>query len=352
MTSLSQSYRSRGSFKDRDYIRTGEGLVFCVVGDVHPPGWVTAYLKYIIRREERPWRILAYYSLPHVEETLSYLKANHPKYLFVDRFSGLKFSAVPRSEVKVHYRPEQALRRLKVKPRDQLEDKALRLAELLSEASNVDLERFGVSGSILLGIHNLKYSDVDLVVYGLEESMKVKEALLRLYGDPETPIEKFSGEKLKAWCEEKSMLHPLTLEEAEEIYRRTWNRGIFEGTVFSIHPVRADYEVKDKYGSERFKAEGIVEAEATITEDRESIFLPAKYRVGEVKILSGPNVDGIVEIVSYEGLYSGIFNVGERVKVRGLLEKISPLEDEEKSYYRILIGSRAACGRDYIKPKP
>jgi hypothetical protein len=349
-TGLSQSFRRKESFKDRDYIKTGEGLIFCVIGDIHPPKRITAYLKYVAEKTRKPWRILPYYSLPHVEETLSYLEKNHPKYLFSDRFSELKFSAVPRRDVKIHYRPEQALRRIMFKRRDKLEDKALRLARLISKTSNVGLERFGVSGSILLGIHNIKYSDIDLLVYGLKESLKVKEALLNLYREAEQ-VKKFSGNRLKAWCKEKSMLHPLSIQEAEEIYRRTWNRGTFGETVFSIHPVRADYEVKEKYGSEKFEAIGIVEAEATIVEAEESIFLPAKYEVSKVKVLSGPKLNPINEIVSYEGLYSGIFCEGEKVKVRGLLEKVSPLRAEKGFYYRILVGSRVACGEDYIKAK-
>ena len=34
-------------FKDRDFLRTTDGLLFCVVGYLHPPDRVTGYVKYV-----------------------------------------------------------------------------------------------------------------------------------------------------------------------------------------------------------------------------------------------------------------------------------------------------------------
>ena len=345
-TRSSPPFRRPGSFKDRDYLETDEGLVFCVVGEVHPPERAFAYLKYMVSAEETR-RVLRFYSVPHVEETTRMLESRYPEYLFQDVFSGLRFPAVPTSKVKVHHKPENGIKRITMAPRDPLEDKALRLATLLSERAGVPLGNFGVTGSILLGIHNLAYSDIDLIVYGREESARLKEALQGLYG--EAKVERFKGERLKRWCEEKARLHPLTFLDAEEIYRRTWNRGVFRGTFFSVHPVRADWEVKETYGDKRLISEGIIEAEATILDASESLFLPALYKIGEVKVSAGLEADGISELVSFEGLYSGIFRKGERVEVRGLLERVESLLNG-KIYRRILVGSRAAGGGDYVKP--
>ncbi len=320
-----------------------------MVGEVHPPGRAFAYLKYVLSKAEKARRVLRFYSVPHVEETMRMLEDRYPEYMFQDEFSGLRFPAVPAGRVKVHHKPEDGIRRITEAPRDPLEEKASRLAVLLSEKAGVPLGNFGVTGSILLGIHSLAYSDIDLIVYGLKESLKVKEALQSLYGEAESGIEKIRGERLRRWCEEKARLHPLTFQEAEEVYRRTWNRGVYRGTFFSVHPVKADWEVKEAYGDRKLKGEGIVEAEATILDASESIFLPAVYRIGEVKVSAGPEAGEIVELVSFEGLYGGIFAEGERVKVRGLLERVESLKDDVV-YRRILVGSRAAGGRDYVKP--
>jgi len=349
MTTFSQPFRRPGSFKDRDYLETWENLVFCVVGEVHPPGKAFAYLKYMLG-EDKPNRVLRFYSVPHVEETMKLLAEKHPEYLFKDPYSGIVFPAVPESKVKVHHKPEAGVARILSSPRDPLEAKAARLVKLLSSRSKVPLERFGITGSILLGIHNLAYSDIDLIVYGLEESLKVKDALESLYLEEGSQVEKFKGERLKAWCLEKSRLHPLTFEEAEEIYRRTWNRGTFEGTMFSVHPVKADYEVEEAYGEVKVEGLRLVEGEACIADSRESIFLPAVYKVERVEI---PGEEEslereVLELVSFEGLYGGIFQPGERVRFKGLLERV---ESRRKgSYFRVVVGSKAASGSDYIKP--
>ncbi|RLI33840.1 hypothetical protein DRO53_04805 [Candidatus Bathyarchaeota archaeon] len=347
-TGSSQPFRRPGSFKDRDYLETFEGLVFCVVGEVHPPNRAFAYLKYVLS-EGGARRVLRFYSGPHVEETMQMLEARYPEYLYDDEFSGLRFPAVPASKVKAHYKPEEKVKQIVEAPGDPLEAKASRLVRLLSESSGVPQASFGITGSILLGVHHPAYSDIDLTVYGLRESLRVREALENLYRE-RGEVRRLEGERLRRWCEEKARLHPLTLGEAGEIYRRTWSRGLYEETFFSIHPVRADWEVGEAYGDRRLKAEGIVEAEATILDASQSIFLPALYKIGEVKVLKGPQAREILELVSFEGLYSGIFGEGERVRVRGLLERVEKADGSV--YRRILVGSRMAKGSDYIKPYP
>ena len=41
--------------KDRDFVETVESFLFCVVGYLHPPDKVTAYLKYVPDTEGK-WR--------------------------------------------------------------------------------------------------------------------------------------------------------------------------------------------------------------------------------------------------------------------------------------------------------
>ena len=60
---------------DRDMVETRDGLMFVVVGYLHPPGRVTAYLKYVPSEEGR-WRrgdtrytrTLRYYHVTQVEK--------------------------------------------------------------------------------------------------------------------------------------------------------------------------------------------------------------------------------------------------------------------------------------------
>ncbi|RLI31704.1 hypothetical protein DRO51_03430 [Candidatus Bathyarchaeota archaeon] len=347
--------RFEGEFKDRDYIQTIENLFFCVVGYVHPPGRVISYLKYIPRNNLKGGyeRILAFYTIPNIEKTLTYLEKNYPKYIIYDNKTyGSKFSSVPLSSIKLHLRPEERVSEIiaQDKKLDYLESKALKFILKLSEVSGVPTKFFGITGSILLKIHNPDFSDIDITVYGLENSLKVKEAVLDMYEDPSSGLSKFTGKLLRDWCNDKAKLYPLTVKEAEELYRRIWNRGIFEEKMFSIHPTRLSNEIREKYGEKIIHQKDLVDVDVKILDAEESIFMPSTYKVEET-ICRSPKIKvDIDELVSYEGLYCGIFSEGEWVSVRGVLEEV---EDKRKgkSYFRVVVGSLKAKGKDYIKPK-
>ena len=55
----------------------------------------------------------------------------------------------------------------------------------------------------------------------------------------------------------------------------------------------------------------------------------------------------VEEVYSYEGLYSIIFKDGDKIRVKGLLEEVK--NEKRKSWWRVVIGSQEADGRDYVK---
>ncbi len=335
--------------KDKDYIETVEGLIFCVVGYLHPPDRYTAYLKYIPetsgkwgRGQRRYGRALAYYHVTQVEATYKLLEKQYSQYLYDCPIRGIRISAIPKSRVKRYYRPRERLRTiLRRGPLDPLEAKLLSLIELLSRASGLKASDFGVTGSLLLGIHNPKFSDIDLTVYGLEASRRVMEALRRGVDGLEAPSEGW----LKDWSRRRAGRLPLSLEKLMEIALRRWNQGFYEDTYFSIHPVRSDEEITEQYGSRIYRRLGQVEGEATIIDASEGIYTPAIYRVEDTSIRGEIVVDEIKEIVSYEGIFSGIFQEDERIGFKGILERV---EGEGEKYYRIVVGAASSDG-GYIK---
>jgi len=221
-------------YRDRDYVQTIEEYFFCVIGTVHPQDRVIAYLKYVPdpagkwgQKNRRFRRALRYYTVMDLLETLRFLE-RHPEYLYDSSVMGIKISAVPKNRVSVHFKPEEKMSRLlKMKKPDVLQQKSVDLAKLISDESGVHMEYFGVTGSVLLDIHQA-FSDIDLVVYG-------------------------------------------------------------------------------------------------------------------------NGVEDIHEVASYEGLYEGIAEEGEEILAYGKLERV--IDNKlGKEHHRILIGSREAEGRDYIKP--
>lgn len=336
--------------KDRDFIETAEGLFLCVVGYLHPPDSYTAYLKYIPdpggrwgRGETRYARAIPYYHVSQVEETYALLREKYPQYLLSCPVRGITVSSVPRSWVKTYYHPRRRLNALIAEGAgDALERRLVDLVILLSDLSGLGTEDFGITGSLLTRIHNPEFSDIDLTVHGSMASNRLKSAIVEAR-EGSGIIERHSRERMETWSLNRSEMFPLNFEELMEIARRRWNYGLFKGTYFSVHPVRADSEIAESYGDRFYRRRTIVTGTAEVTDSSESIFLPAVYRMEDVE-LDGSACIGVNEVVSYEGLFCDIFEEGERVEFSGVLEEVKGGE----GCWRVVIGG-ADSGGGFIR---
>jgi predicted nucleotidyltransferase len=342
------------SFRDRDFIKTNEDFFFCVVGSIHPPSRVISYIKYAPSKsgnwgskENRYNRMLKKYTIPNLLKTYSFLRKNYPQYFFYSSINELGMSAVPKSMIKKHYKPEERLTKIiQTSKQDTLQKKTVRLTKLLSELSNISLDNFGITGSLLLDIHHPDFSDIDLTIYGKTNSWILKTTLDK--NVLKSPIKKFSNKYLEEWCKKKIKNYPLTLKEANLIYQRKWNLGIFEGTRFSIHPIKIEKEINVKYGQKFYKPLGKITVKAVVSENIDSIFLPAVYEINDMEVISGPKIDLITEVVSYETLYGSLAKKGEKIEVNGKLERVIDIGGNEENY-RIIVGSIEGKGNEYFK---
>jgi predicted nucleotidyltransferase len=345
---------SKRGFRDRDFLGTKESFFFCVVSPYHPDDRVISYLKYwpapsgMWKKGRRRFkRVMPVYTIPNLLETFNLLKKAYPQYLFFSRFYNITMTAVPRSHVAEHFKPEKKLDELFQKSHlDPLQKRVTHLVSLLSKLSNVEPRDFGVTGSVLLDIHTPTLSDMDITVYGTENSYALKDALREAFLAKDLGVSRFGKERLDEWYASKIHNHPLTLSEAGQVYERKWNVGIYEDTLFSVHPIKLEGEPTEKYGDKTYRPIKTVTVKATVTNPRDSIFLPALYKVAEVENEAGVN---ITEVVSYEGLYDNLAERGEKIIVRGKLEHVTD-NRTGKEYYRVLVGSPEGGGREYIKP--
>jgi len=342
-------------FRDRDFLSTREGFIFCVVGSYHPSDRAIGYLKYIPAPEGR-WRkgktrfrrVMPTYTIASLLETFNILRSSYPQYLFLSPVYNITMTAVPRKDMVKHYKPEEKLAELFKKPRlDSLQKKAVRLVSSLSKLSNAPPNNFGITGSVLLDIHNPFFSDIDITIYGAEKSHTVKNTVKRAFREGSSGVDRFGREKLKQWCLNKTQNHRISLADAKKIYGRRWNIGVFDETSFSMHPVKLEEELKEKYGDKTYYPAGTVTVRAVVVDSLDSIFLPAVYGVEEVEIES-INVN-IKEVVSYEGLYDSLADKGETIEAKGKLEHVLDNRTGEK-YDRVLVGSPEGKGKEYIKP--
>ena len=339
-----------GRPRDRDFVETVEGLLFCVVGYLHPPGRVTAYLKYVPeeggkwRRGETGYaRVLPYYHVSQVENTYDYLRESHPRYLFSCPVRNITVSSVPFEDVKTYYQPRERLASIvEDGPKDDLEYRLRDLVTILTGLSGLKVGDLGVTGSILTGSHSPEFSDMDLTVYGAEASLRLKEALLEMREEQGT-VRPFTSAKKEVWSRGRAGRFPLSFGELMEFAERRWNYGIFMDTYFSVHPVRTDSEITEEYGDRAYRQLGAVKGRGVISDSSESIYLPALYGVEDVES-ENPQGAQITEVASYEGLYCDMFDPGDLVEFSGVLEQVTG----EAEYLRVVIGG-AGSEPSYVK---
>jgi predicted nucleotidyltransferase len=347
--------RAGGDRRDRDFIETREGLLFTVVGNIHPPGRTLAYLKYYpaetgrwSRLGQRFERAIKYYDIPHLKETIKLLSSRCPNYIRKDPFLNIVFPAVPEEEVKVYYFPEGRLKAMSMsEDLDLLQRRTVDLARLLSKRSGVSLEKFGVTGSVLVGVHQKEFSDIDLIIYGKRNSHLVKTALQRLFTSKDPQLRRLNGQDSPTPARQ-SRLRVMNEIQRRLFYARKWNRGEFMGTPFSVNPVLEPEDHDERYGLHKFSPIGIVEAKAVVVDDSESIFLPARYRVSSTEITMGYQAGQVKEIVCYDRDYGDVAVVGETVAVRGKLERVEGV-DGGAHHHRIVVGTLEGEGADYLK---
>jgi len=342
-------------FRDRDFLQTPEGFLFCVVGGVHPQNKVISYIKYL-PSDSGDWgnkknqfsRILKNYTISNLLETFQYLEQKYPHYLYKSPVDNITVTAVPHECITQHFMPEKKLSQINQSTNlDSLQKKLVRFITFLQKISRIKDTYFGVTGSILLDIHQPSFSDLDVIVYGTKNSWNLKKALIQQQG-PESPLKRLQGNALKKWCAKKSKQYPMTKKDAFNLYKRKWNLGFFEDRWVSIHPVKLEKEINEEYGSKSYQPLGQINLEAIVSGSFNSLFLPAVYEVEDITFLdSNPSID-IIEIVSYEGLYSSLAENGEKIRVKGKLEKVTQKQTNQR-YYRVVVGSPEGKGNEYIK---
>ncbi len=338
------------SFRDRDFLLTKDNFLFCVIGHIHPKDRVIAYRKYVpsikgvLEKDIKYRRTMPSYSLKEYDENLKELKIYYPKYLFRSRIFDTILQAVPHGLILKHYKPEERLKQiLKSKYVDSLELKVKELTNYLSKESNIPINLFGVTGSVLLKIHNPEFSDIDLTVYGKEQARKMKDLVIKGLDR----IEDIPLNTLKNLCKKKAKSRNLDYLMVKYLYSKRWNYKFFEGKLFSLHPIKVEKEFDEYYGQRIYRFLGFSKLKALIEEDIDSLFLPHKYSIKPLNFLEGKEYP-LKELCLYDGFYA-VFQEGEKVLCSGKVEEVFDRVKKER-YYRMVIGSREARGRDYVLP--
>ncbi len=338
-------------------VETVEGLIFTVKGLVHPPDRVIAYLRYIPdsrgdrERDGTPYRRV--YRFGEQQEIL----ARYPDYLIHDPVFGIRMQGVPRRLIRTVHDPCRYLAALRQRgPADLTEEHTLELADLLQETARVPAGNLGVTGSVLVGLHQPD-SDIDLVVYGEDAGRAVHQALGRLLDDPSSPVRRPNPEELEALHAAHHPDTPLSLADFSRLQNRKVNEGRFRGRECFFRFVKQPTEVEERYGDPRFEPSGPARIRARVTDDgdaavaegdaavaeRDGIFTPCRYAVEAVTFLEGTPVADLREIVSFRGRFSEQVRAGEWAIAQGSLEQVIPRSGP--AHHRLVVGGQVG---DYL----
>ncbi|MFQ5710669.1 MAG: hypothetical protein ACE5GD_02695, partial [Candidatus Geothermarchaeales archaeon] len=289
--------------REGDFLETVEGLIFDVKGLVHPPERVVAYLRYVPDAEgDRERGGVRYRKVYPLEERTQVLEERWPRYVYFDEVYNRRLQGVPLERIKHVYRPVEGLRELRKRSRlDDVEARAVELLDLLRSATDLPWRCLGVSGSLLTGLH-VRGSDIDPVVYGVEASERVWEALRSLLHGP-YGIQRYDESDLRRLYEFRSMERGMSFEDFLRHEGRKVLEGRFMGVDYFIRCVKRWDEVGERYGENVYYPVGDTVLRATVEDDGECIFTPCKYLIKDVEVLEGRAELPPSEIVSFRGRF-------------------------------------------------
>ncbi|MGQ9551277.1 MAG: hypothetical protein ACUVUE_02510 [Candidatus Bathycorpusculaceae bacterium] len=331
--------------REGDLLKTKHNVVFDVKGLVHPPRKVVAFPRFIPASSgSRRLEETAYEKVYPLLERFKFLKRKFPHYLVKDPIFDETLCEVPVDDIERYHRPAEKLRELiSSKSLKGLEKLALELAEFLKENAKVPWNSVGISGSLLVRLHNSK-SDIDPVFYGSKNCWKVHSVLEGTLKDAASPFKRYTREDLKALFDFRSKDTLIGFEDFVKVESRKVFQGKFMGTDYFIRFVKDWNEINEDYGDICYKNCGYAKIKATIADDSESIFTPCKYTVENVKVIEGPKLQPILEIASFRGRFCEQARKGERVIAQGKVERVIN-NKEGCEHLRILLGNKPS---DYM----
>lgn len=329
---------------DGDTFLAKDGFIFNTFGYEHPSNRVFAFLKYIpakfkalfnIQMLKRTWkygdtqlfRAEKLYTAKNYKTFIEVFRKNFPDYVYYCYLRNKELLTAPLDLIAGVFVPRDRLAALRqVKKPDKLQTLALELLNMLSDASGVSLDDFGIHGSIALNMH-VPESDIDFVVYGSQNFRIVEETI----------AEQVNAGKL-------SYIISNRLDAARKF------QGRYKSKIFMYNATRKPEEIETRYGDARFSSIDPIRFQCTVSEDIEAIFRPAIYKITNYKPLDAESelpIDKIPDrVVSNIGCYRNVARRGSEIKVAGQLERVEVIKTGAV-HYQVVVGT-ANSEEEYI----
>jgi predicted nucleotidyltransferase len=331
--------------REGDFVETSENLIFDVKGLVHPPGRIIAFIRYFPdEKGQRKKDGEAYGKVYSFSERYNLLKSRFPKYVVYDPVFDETVCEILETDIRKRYDPIEKLSQLRTSENsDLLEEKAVHLVEKLKEQSNIPWNAFGISGSILVGLHETE-SDIDPIVYGSDNCRRVYSDLRELLKEAGSRFKPYNVDELKGLFGFRSKDTVMSFKEFVRTESKKVFQGKFAGTDYFVRFVKDWNEIHDKYGDIQYRNVGYAKVKAVVADDSESIFTPCTYVLEEATVLDGPKHAQIKEIASFRRRFCDQARNGDEIVAQGKVEKVTNMQ-ENREYLRLLIGNKPS---DYM----
>jgi len=349
--------------RTRDFIYTSDDLYFASTNYLHPEDKINSFLRYIPDpngdREKNGKR----YRKVGSKEAYTYLQENHPDYLYFCDVTNVEMMGVPLDKVEKIIKPENRLMGLK-KPFEsggnvknpELIKKLMDIADFFHCMADIPYENLGISGSILPGLQKENSSDLDFVVYGLDNHRRAIAAFKENRGkevyikdvDKYITVEGITDDYWDFVYNKRMSDESLTKEEFKWYENRKANRGTIDGTLFDILATKDYSEITGVWGDTVYEPQGIAQIECDIVSALGAYDNPSLYTIENVKLIEGVDFD-LSEVVSFTHTYAGEVIDGEHVVAKGKVEKV--IVNGETSHYRLVVGTTREAVDEYLKLK-
>jgi hypothetical protein len=305
-------------FLAKDFIEITEGLVFAVVENGMEQEKVLCFLRYI--QNGHTWK--------KVDTAVAnqILSEKYPQYLYYSKPKDAHLHAVSAECVVKHHQPRLKLKTLLTQPAKDAIENDLQLFCRLLEKQGVNLDKVGITGSILISAQNTQ-SDIDLVFYCRELFHLARRTCHQLI--QQSHCEVLSDDDWKDAFQRRDC--ELSIQEYLWHEKRKFNKVCINQRKVDLSLVSDVVEVIDSGLYKKLEATII---KVQIEDDALAFDYPSIYAINHPQIQS---------IISFTATYTGQAKIGEWVEVAGLLEQASD------GRQRIVVGSTREATGEYIK---
>ncbi|MBN1215962.1 MAG: hypothetical protein JXA99_11055 [Candidatus Lokiarchaeota archaeon] len=325
-----------------DYIETKEdNLIFDVKGLSHPKNKIISFIRFYpspLGNRERNGII--YKKIYDLQERFTFLKNNYPKYLFYSKQCNMNLQGVDNKNILKVYSPREYYNKLlKHKNSNNKDIHAFNLCNFFIQNSNLPEDSIGITGSQMVGL-NRNNSDIDLIIYGTENSYNFQKDLVNIFNESRNTCRKYNNEELKSHFNFRAKGSDIVFKDFLQYEKRKLHQGKYNNIDFFIRYIKSPEDWNDNYYDYKYEDFNMIKLKARIIDSKNSIFTPCKYKIKVNKIIDNPlkvEFNKIREIVSFRGRFCEQAIDGETVMVEGKLEKV--IKKKEDPYYRIILGN-------------